>query len=270
MILLQHKTAIVYGVSDSLGGAVARAFARAGAHVFLTGHRLAPVQKVADEIIAAGGLAEVAVVDALDQQAVNAHLDMVVAKTGSVDISFNLIGIEAKQNIPLLDMNPDDFVHPVKTAMRTHFITATAAGKQMSKQRSGAILTLTATPGGIGYPLVGGFGPACCAIESFVKGLASELGPNGVRVVNIRSAGSPDSHPFLDAINSGAPEVPAFLEKLKDDTMLKALPLMADIANTAVFLASEMAGKITGVTIDVTAGTTAALNYKMMTIPFLQ
>jgi 3-oxoacyl-[acyl-carrier protein] reductase len=267
MILLKDKTAIIYGVSDSLGGAVAHAFARAGARVFLTGRRLAPVQKVAGDIIAAGGRAETAVVDALDQQAVNAHLETVVAETGSVDISFNLIGVECKQDIPLLEMDLEDFVYPVKTYMRTHFITATAAGRQMSRQGNGVILTLTATPGGIGYPLVGGFGPSCCAIESFARGLASELGPSGVRVVNIRSAGSPDSHPFLDAINTGAPEVPVFLEKLENDTMLKALPLMADIANTAVFLASEMAGKITGITMDVTAGTTAALNYKMIRIP---
>jgi enoyl-[acyl-carrier-protein] reductase (NADH) len=53
------------------------------------------------------------------------------------------------------------------------------------------------------------------------------------------------------------------LQKMKSDTMLKKLPLMADIANTATFLASDLAGKITGVTIDVTCGTTAALNYRV-------
>lgn len=266
-MMLQHKNAIVYGASDSLGGAVAHAFARAGARVFVTGRRMEPVQKVAADIVAAGGIAEAAIVDALDPEAVEAHLRQVVDNAGSVDISFNLIGVEVQQNIPLIDMTLDDFVLPVKTYMETHFITATAAGRQMVKQRSGVILSLTATPGGIGYPLVGGFGPSCCAIESFSRGLASELGPYGVRVVNIRSAGSPDSHPFLDAINSNAPEVPLFLDKLKNDTMLKTLPAMADIANTAVFLSSEMAGKITGITLDVTAGTTAALNYNMMTIP---
>ncbi|MCF7220734.1 SDR family oxidoreductase [Marilutibacter chinensis] len=62
------------------------------------------------------------------------------------------------------------------------------------------ILSLTATPGGIGYPNVGGFGPACCAIESFSCDLASELGPHGVRVTNIRYAGSPDSRVFREAV----------------------------------------------------------------------
>ena len=128
---------------------------------------------------------------------------------------------------------------------------------------------MTATPGGVGYPNVGGFGPACCAVESFSRDLASELGPHGVRVVNIRSAGSPDSRVFRDAIEQGGARAAEFIQKMTDDTMLKQLPLMEDIANVAVFLASEQAGKITGVTVDVTCGTTSALNYKVAPIAFV-
>ena len=135
----------------------------------------------------------------------------------------------------------------------------------MMKQGSGVILSLTATPGGIGYPYTGGFAPTCCAIECFSKNLASELGPYGVRVVNIRSGGSPDSRIFREAIDNHPEELKTVLQKMKEDTMLKSLPLMADIASVAVFLASDMAGMITGVTIDVTCGTTAALNYKVNT-----
>lgn len=85
-------------------------------------------------------------------------------------------------------------------AMETQFITATAAARVMVKQRSGVILSLTATPGGIGYANVGGFGPACCAIEGLSRDLGAELGLYGVRVVNIRSAGSPDSRVFKEAL----------------------------------------------------------------------
>lgn len=267
---LHNKNAVIYGVSESLGGAVARALARAGATVFLTARDLKKAQSVADSIQASGGRAEAAEVDALDAAAVNRHATAVVEKAGSLDVSFNLIDICDVQDIPLIDMTCEDFVQPVNIAMRTQFLTATAAGRIMSRQGSGVILTLTATPGGIGYARVGGFGPACCAIEGFSKNLAAELGVRGVRVINIRSAGSPDSRPFLQALAQGGPEVAGFFEKLKEDTMLKALPLMEDIANTAVFLASRMAGKITGVTIDVTAGTTSALNYKVPSIPFVK
>jgi 3-oxoacyl-[acyl-carrier protein] reductase len=156
----------------------------------------------------------------------------------------------------------EEFIQPINTNMRTRFLTAIAAGRVMMKQKSGVILSLTATPGGIGYPYTGGFGPACCAVEGFSRNLASELGAYGIRVVNIRSGGSPDSKVFNDAINKYPDEMKEVLQKMEADTMLKKLPLMSDIANAAVFLASDMSGKITGVTIDVTAGTTAALNYR--------
>ena len=174
------------------------------------------------------------------------------------------------QNFPLTEMQLSDFLQPIHISTQTNFITSTAAGRIMSKQGSGVILSLTATPGGIGYPNTGGFGVACCAIESLSRNLAAELGVYGVRVVNIRSGGSPDSKVFKDAIEFGGEQVPEFLKKLRDDTMLKKLPLMKDIANTAVFLASNMAATITGCTIDVTAGTTGAINYDVTQIAFLK
>ena len=187
---------------------------------------------------------------------------------GTLDVSFNLINLGDRQGTALVAMAAEDFVRPVRTAMLTQFLTATAAGRIMSRQRSGVVLTLTATPGGIGYPMVGGFGPACCAIEAFSRNLAAELGPHGVRAVNIRSAGSPDSRPFREAAAQGGEDVKAFFARLRNDTMLKELPAMKDIANAAVFLASDLAGTITGVTLDITVGTTSALNYKEPVIAF--
>lgn len=268
-MLLQNKTAVLYGVADSLAGEFARTFAKEGAHVFLTGRNIEKVRKVADDIIAQGGRAEVARVDALNAKEIQDHLERVVQSAGKVDISFNGIGVQDTQNIPLVDMQLDDFVRPVNIAMQTQFLTATAAARIMIRQRSGVILSLTATPGALGYPLVGGFGPACCAIEGFSRDLASELGAYGVRVVNIRSAGSPDSRPFQDALAQDGVATREFIHKLEEDTMLKQLPMMADIANVALFLASPLAGKVTGVTVDVTCGTTNGLNYKTPSIPFV-
>jgi NAD(P)-dependent dehydrogenase (short-subunit alcohol dehydrogenase family) len=262
-MMLQNKNAVVYGAGGSLGGAVAKAFAGAGARVFLTGHRLPSVEKVANEILAAHGTVEVDEVDAFNEDAIRTHLERVVQKAGKVDISFNAAGVDVVQNIPLTDIAVDDFVRPVTLTMQTRFLTAIAAGKVMMRQGSGVILFLTATPGGIGYPFTGGFAPACCAVEGLSRNLASELGVYGIRVVTIRSGGSPDSKVFKDAIDSNAAGMEPIIRMMKSDTMLKQMPLMADIANAAVFLASDMAGKITGVTVDVTAGTTAGLNYKV-------
>jgi 3-oxoacyl-[acyl-carrier protein] reductase len=261
-MILHKKNAIIYGAGGSLGGAVAKALAGAGARVFLSGRDLHSVKKTADGIIAAGGQADMDEVDGFDEKAIANHLAKVVEKAGRVDISFNAIGIDVIQNIPLIDISADDFVRPITLTMQTRFLTAVAASKLMMKQGSGVILSLTATPGGIGYPYTGGFAPACCAMESFSKNLAAELGIYGVRVVNIRSGGSPDSKVFADAIAANPADMEVVLRTMEEDTMLKKLPLMADIANAAVFLCSDMSGKITGVTIDVTCGTTAGLNYR--------
>ncbi len=266
--MLQNKNAVIYAGGGSIGGAVAKALAREGARVYLTGPHIEPLKKVAESILAAGGRAETALVDALDEQSVNRFIDEMVQKEGTIDISFNAVDTKSVQGAPLVNMTLKDFMLPVGISMRTHFITATATGKVMIRQGSGVILSITATPAGVAYPNVGGFGPACYAVEGFCRGLASELGPHGVRVVNIRSAGSPDSRPFLEALN-GAEGNRQFIKELEADTMLKSLPLIDDIAQVAVFLASDMAAKITGTTIDVTCGT-GGINYRTVEIPFIR
>jgi NAD(P)-dependent dehydrogenase (short-subunit alcohol dehydrogenase family) len=259
---LHNKNAVIYGAGGSLGGAIARAFAAAGARVFLTGYRPDSIQRTAREITAAGGRVETAIVDAFDEKAIRDHLEKMRQTAGLVDLSFNAVDVPVVQNIPLTEISPEDFVRPVTRTMQTRFLTAIAAARIMMEQRSGVILSLTATPGGIGYPYTGGFAPACCAMEALSRNLAAELGGYGIRVVNIRSGGSPDSRVFQQAIESNTEAMAAILHGMQNDTMLKRLPSMADIADTAVFLASDMARSITGVTVDVTCGTTAGLNYR--------
>jgi 3-oxoacyl-[acyl-carrier protein] reductase len=262
-MILKNKNAIIYGGGGSLGSAVAKAFAGAGARVFLVGRTLPSLKKVADEIAASGGKAEIDQVDAMVEKEVSLHIEKVLRHVGAVDISFNAIDLQAVQDIHLVEMNVEDFLKPITVAMKSQFLTATLAGKIMKNQHAGTILSLTATPGGIGYPLTGGFAPACAAIESLSRNLAAELGVYGVRVVNIRSAGSPDSNIFRQAIENNPDAMAPILQSMENDTMLKKLPLMGDIANVAVFLASDLANKITGVTIDVTGGTTVGLNYRV-------
>jgi NAD(P)-dependent dehydrogenase (short-subunit alcohol dehydrogenase family) len=194
-----------------------------------------------------------AVVDGFDEGGIQAHLEKMQKTAGTVDISFNAVDVPLIQGIPLIDLSLEEFVRPIAKTMETRFLTARAAGRVMKEQRSGVILSLTATPGGIGYPYTAGFAPACSAVEKFSSNLAAELGIYGVRVVNIRSGGSPDSRVFREAAEREPAVMEGVLRQMKEDTMLKAQPLMADIANAAVFLASPMAAMITGVTLDVTA-----------------
>ena len=185
-MMLMDKNAVIYGAGGSLGSAVAKALARAGANVFLTGHNIASVQKVANEIKSTGGKAESDQVDALIPDAISSHLEKVVRLAGKIDISFNAVGEDLVQGIPLIDMKEDDFITPITFIMQTRFLTATAAGKIMAKQGSGVILSLTATPGGIGYPYTGGFSAACAAVETFSKNLAANWGKKYIYIyINI-------------------------------------------------------------------------------------
>ena len=262
-MLLANKNAVIYGGGGSLGSAVAQALASEGARVFVVGRHLDAVERTAKDIASAGGEAEADQVDALDETQVGDHLKRVVSRYGSVDISFCAIDIKPVQGMPLIDMKTEDFVRPVTLAMQSMFITATAAARIMQQQKSGVILSLTATSSGVSYPYTGGFAPAGASIELVSKNLAAELGVYGIRVVNIRSAGSPDSRVFQDVIKSNPQLMENVLQGMEDDTMLKRLPLMKDIAQVAVFLCSDLARQITGVTIDVTAGSASGLNYRV-------
>ena len=108
-MLLENKNAVIYGGGGAIGGAVARAFAREGARVFLAGRTLATLDAVAEEIRAAGGVVEREQVDALDEKAVDEHADAVAEKAGSVDISFNLITHPAVHGTPMAEMAVEDY-----------------------------------------------------------------------------------------------------------------------------------------------------------------
>jgi NAD(P)-dependent dehydrogenase (short-subunit alcohol dehydrogenase family) len=256
--LLEGKVAVVYGAAGAMGSAVARAFAREGAHVELAGRTLEKVQAIAAEIIAAGGLAAAAKVDALDQDSVSKHLDAVISSRSRVDISFNLIGFGGPQGESLATMPARDVVEPVASAVRTHLLTATAAARYMMKQRAGVILALTAQVARKPYTGSGGFGVACAAIEGLCRQLAIDLGGDGIRVVALRSSGSPDAPGVSAAIGEHARLAgvsrEAFEARIAEKTMLKHMPKMAEVANAAVLMASYRASAITAAVTNVTCG----------------
>jgi 3-oxoacyl-[acyl-carrier protein] reductase len=120
-MLLEDKNAVIYGGGGKVGSAVARAFAREGARVFLAGRTLATLEAVSEEIRSAGGEAETAQVDALDEQAIDSYVDAVAEKAGSIDISFNLVSYDDVQGTPLAEMPLEVFERPVVKAVRTQF-----------------------------------------------------------------------------------------------------------------------------------------------------
>jgi NAD(P)-dependent dehydrogenase (short-subunit alcohol dehydrogenase family) len=263
-MILENKNAVIYGASGAIGTTVARAFAKDGATVFLTGRRLAPLEALAKEITADGGRAHAAIVDALDESAISSHLDSVTEKSGAIDISFNAIGIpqEGVQGIPLLALSSEGFMLPVATYAKSHFLTGREAAKRMVPRRTGVIIMLTAIPARIAAPLVGGMGAAWAALESLTRTMASELGSSGVRVVCLRADGMPETDTItevygLHATGAGMPSHKEFQSVMESMTILKRLPKLSELANVAAFIASDLANAMTGTTINVSCGSVA-------------
>jgi 3-oxoacyl-[acyl-carrier protein] reductase len=250
-VLLENKNAVIYGGAGSIGGAVARAFAGEGARVFLAGRTATTLDQVAGEIRSAGGAAETAVVDALDEDAVDRHADAVAAEAGGIDISFNLITHPHTHGTPLAEMDVDDFMAPVQTAARTTFLTARAAARHMIKQRSGVILAFGG-PGDRSGPMrdyyLGGTQVAFDAIETIRRQLAVELGEHGVRVVTLASGGVPESLP------EGFEGRQGIVDLIEGQTMLGRAATLEDVGNAAAFAASEKARAMTAAIVNVSAG----------------
>jgi NAD(P)-dependent dehydrogenase (short-subunit alcohol dehydrogenase family) len=245
-MLLEGKNAVVYGGGGKIGGAVARAFAREGATVHLAGRTAAPLDVVAGEIRAAGGAAETATLDALDEAAVGAHADAVAARGGSLDISMNLISQQDVQGTPLAEMSLDDFERPVHTTLRTTFLTSRAAAHHMIGQRSGVILMF----GGYGDPVprVGGLQVAFGALEALRRGLACELGPSGIRVLTLQTGGIPETLP------EGFAGRQAIADSIEGHTMLGRAATLADVGHVAAFAASDHARSMTATALNITCG----------------
>jgi len=259
--VLQDKQAVVFGGGGSIGAAVAQELATEGAEVFLAGRSRTSVEVVAKEITATGGKAHAEVVDALDEAAVDDYLDAVVQQAGSVEIQFNATGpriSEYGHGKPALELPVDEFMTAVATVLRSQYITARAAARQMLEQRSGVIIFLTAVPARAPLPGSSGIGAAYGAVENVMRTMAIELGPAGVRVVCLRTTANPDTRSIQDTTEVRAkmmnitPE--EAMARLADGTMLKVLPQAADTAKAAAFLASDRARMMTGTVLNASAG----------------
>jgi 3-oxoacyl-[acyl-carrier protein] reductase len=247
VVLLQGKNAVIYG-GGAIAGAVAETFAREGAQVFLAGRNARKLEAVAERIRAAGGTAQIAQLDALDEHAVDQHADDVAATAGGIDVSFNLISHGVVQGTPMAQMRLEDYLTPVQTAVRTTFLTWRAAARHMMRQRSGVILAF----GGEGHPPrgshLGALQTIFHAIEAMRRQLASELGPHGVRVVTIRTGGIPESIP------QGFPGHAAITDSIAAASLLGHPATLADVGNAAAFVASDHAQAMTAATINISAG----------------
>jgi len=232
-VLLENRNAVIYGAGGQVGRAVAIAFAREGATVHLAGRTLGRLEEVAADVRGAGGSAELAELDALDEQAVDEHAATLAGRAGGIDISLNVISHGELFGTPLADLSLADFERPVHTAVRSTFLTARAAARHMITQRSGVILMF----GGYGAPPadfhLGGFQVGLTAVDALRRQLAAELGPQGIRVLTIQSTG---------------------VDNRSARTMLGRPATFEDVGRVAAFAASDHARAMTATALNITCG----------------
>lgn len=245
-MLLENRTAVIYGGGGSIGGAMASAFAAEGARVFLAGRTPAKLESVADGIRTAGGQVETAVVDALDSSAVNDHIDAVVEKAGSVDISINLITMEGIFQ-PLSEISTSDFVAAISKSLTAQLITTKAAARHMVKQESGVLLFFGGSDTANITPSMGNVQIGFDAVESLRRQWAVELAPHGIRTVTLLTGGIIDTSP-------DTPEMEALNQSLINASPLKRAATNADVGNVAAFVASDRGRSITSTQVNISFG----------------
>lgn len=257
-MLLKDKTAIVYGGSGAVGAAVAKAYAREGAHVVLAARKAAPLEAVAAEIRAAGGMAEVTLVDALDPASIERHLAEVSGRLGPIRIMFNAIPWDDVQGSQMSEMGFDAVMAPIIAGMTTWYHTGTIMARHMGGHGGGVMVGITANVGRVTIAGVGGFGVACAAVENYLRQLGMEVGKHGVRVCWVRSPGSPDSPGVREAWQQHADAAGKSFEELSDEwgneVPLGRVTELAQVANAAVLLSSDLAGAMTATFANATGG----------------
>ena len=246
-MMLENKTAAIYGGGGAIGGAVARAFAQAGARAYLAGRSRARLEKVANDIGDAAGVAEV---DALDERAVADHADAVAADAGGIDIALNAVSFPFVHDTPLAELAVDEVMHPIDAFLRTNLITTKAVARHMTARRSGTILTLSAARPGrapreprLRHHLRGDRGDDPAAggraraerRRARLPATAPDRRRTGQRLLHrraVRAAGRGGGRERRAVARAVAEHV----------TLLGRLPTLAQVADAAAFLASDGAG----------------------------
>lgn len=256
--LLEGKNIVIYGGAGNVGRIFSLTFANEGANLFLAGRTLSSLENVSNEISKISDKVHIDKVDASSSQSVKQHLDKVITTAGSIDVSLNVISASVGIGKRLTELPEEKMINYAFDVLKSNFLTATSAARQMQKQKCGVILGLTPEIARIPSANMGGFGMGTAALEAFYKQLALEIGPDNVRVLCLRTSATPDN-PDIDAVYTVlAKTLNTTKEKVEkidaDKTAFKRLPLLKDVAKAAVILASDYANTITATAVNVNNG----------------
>lgn len=258
MAILRNKVAVIFAAGGAIGSEVSRIFGREGATLFLSGRNLAPIEALANEINSAGRKAFASKVDALNEIEIDEYLNDIRKKTGHIDIVFNAIGIQPIQagyGTACTELPYEEFLLPISTHVGSQFLTSRLAAKHMQSQKSGVILTLSASVSTDARPFMSNITAACAAIEGMTRSLAAELGRIGIRVVCLRPRAMAETRTIQQTYAANAKtlgiDLEAFARTVREQSPSRRPTTLKDTAEMAVFLVSDQAGTLVGKAIEV-------------------
>ncbi len=255
---LTGKVAIVTGASRGLGQYFARALARAGADLVITGRKVESLQPFVEELAPFGRRVLPLALDVRDPASITAMADAAAAHFGGIDILVNNAGCNVRK--PALDVTWDDWNLILDTNLRGTFFVAQAVAKHMIPRRSGRIINIGSVTAVFGYAGLAPYGASRGGVKQLTMSLADDWGPHGI-TVNCLAPGW-----FKTAQNAVMYENKEWVDYLCDRIPLKRPGQPTDLDGAVVFLASDASAYITAQTLlidgGISGGATRALPKK--------
>ena len=250
MSALHNKVAIITGATSGIGKAAAQLFAREGASLVLSGRRREVLDALVAEIESAGGKAFAVAGDVKDEAHAKACVDAAIAQFGGLDIAFNNAGGSGAMG-SVIEISEAGWQDTLDTNLTSAFLGAKYQIPAML-QRGGGSLIFTSTFVGstVGFPGMAAYAASKAGLAGLAQVLAAEFGPQGVRA-NVLLPGGTDTPANAANAPGAGPETKAFIEGLH---ALKRLGRPEELAQAALFLASDASSFMTGASMLVDGG----------------
>ena len=252
MGLLNNKVAIVTGAGGGLGSAIAKAYAAEGAIVIVSVHRQGSGEDVVAEIEHEGkGKAVLVVTDITNEESVASTVDRTVEQFGRLDILVNCSGIVVRKS--LLEHTLEDWERVLAVDLTGTFLSGKFAAQQMVKQQNGKIINIASIAGLTGYTYPS-YAASKAGVVNLTRAMAWELGPYGINV-NCISPGL-----VLTNLNRGLLENKEVYDKVIKKIPSRRLGSPEEVAQCAIFLASEQSNYFNGTSLTLDGGTISYFN----------
>jgi 3-oxoacyl-[acyl-carrier protein] reductase len=246
---LNDKIAIVTGAGSGFGEGIAKRYAVEGAKVVVNDIDVANGERVAREIVAAGGRAQFCAGNVSKDADVARLVAFTLSEFGDLDIVVNNAGT-THRNQPMLDVTEDEFDRIYDVNVKSLFLTAKHAVPHFRSKHRGVFVTIASTAGVRPRPGLTWYNGSKGAAITTSRSMAAELAPHNIRV-NIINPVAGETAMLADFMGEDTPEMRA---KFISTIPLGRLSVPSDIATAAVFLASDEAAFITGACLEVDGG----------------